>query len=63
MSCRRCDFDNTGSFVSEIAIHIPGLNGVNRPIVWVFPEVAVCFGCGFSELIVPEEDLSVLSKE
>jgi len=63
MSCRRCIFDKTGTFVSEIAIHFPGLNGLNRPIVWVFPEVAVCFRCGFSEFIVPEEDLSVLSKD
>jgi hypothetical protein len=63
MSCRRCAYDPTGTFVSEIAIHFPGLNGLNKPVVWVFPVIAVCFRCGFSEFSVPEEELSVLSKD
>ena len=61
MSCRRCASENIRAFVSEVAIHFPGLDNLDKPILWVFPELAVCLYCGFSELTVPERELSVLS--
>jgi hypothetical protein len=33
---------------------------VNKPTVWVFPEVLVCLDCGVSEFTVPETELRVL---
>jgi hypothetical protein len=47
----------------EIAIHFPGVKGLEKPIVWVFPEVLVCLSCGNAEFVVPERELRVLAKD
>ena len=59
MICKRCATE-TKIFNSEIAIHFPGLAGLNKPIVWVFPKLLVCLQCGFTEFTVPERELNVL---
>jgi hypothetical protein len=33
MACKRCDSDNQSTFNGEIAIHFPGLEGLEKPIV------------------------------
>ena len=43
-----------------MALHFPGLDGLNKPIVWVFPKISVCLDCGLAEFIVPEKELEVL---
>jgi hypothetical protein len=43
-----------------MAIHFPGLKNVNKPTVWLFPEVLICLDCGVSEFTVPETELRVL---
>jgi len=58
--CRSCQSANQGTFSGEIAIHFPGLEGLNKPIVWVFPKLLVCLNCGFTEFAVPEADLRIL---
>ena len=60
MACKRCASDNHKAFNGEIAIHFPGRKGLDKPIVWVFPQLGVCLECGFTEFIVPERELSVL---
>jgi hypothetical protein len=60
MSCKQCGSDNPGRFNGEVAIHFPGLDGLDKPIVWVFPKLAVCLDCGFAEFTVPHRELSVL---
>jgi hypothetical protein len=47
-------------FNSEIAIHFPGLEGLDKPIVWIFPKLVVCLHCGFAEFAVPEREMQVL---
>lgn len=59
MICHHCE-STRKSFTSEIAIHFPGLDGLNKPLVWVFPEVKVCLNCGTAEFVVPEKELRVL---
>jgi len=49
-------------FNGEIAIHFRGLEGLDTPIVWVFPKLAVCLDCGFTEFTVPERELQVLQR-
>lgn len=45
-----------------MALHFPGLKGLDKPIVWVFPEVLVCLECGLAEFSIPETELGVLAK-
>jgi len=54
--------DRPSSFNGEVAIHVPGLEGLNDPIVWVFPKVLVCLHCGVSQFVACETELSVLAK-
>jgi hypothetical protein len=60
MACKRCASENQNTLNGEVAIHFPGLKGLDKPIVWAFPKLAVCLECGFTEFIVPERELSVL---
>ena len=60
MSCKVCLSATTHTFAAEIAIHFPGLAGLNKPIVWVFPEVRVCLDCGLAEFEIPEEQMRQL---
>ena len=63
MSCKSCHSDNQREFNGEIAIHFPGLKGLDKPIVWVFPKLVVCLDCGFTEFVVPETELRALRDE
>ena len=60
MSCKSCQSQNEREFSAEVAIHFPGLNGLEKPIVWVFPKPLVCLDCGFTEFTVPGKELRVL---
>ena len=59
-ACPSCGLVNQSRFPAEMAIHFPGLKNVNKPTVWVFPEVLVWLDCGVSEFTVPETELRVL---
>jgi hypothetical protein len=62
LACKQCTSDNQRAFRSEVAIHFPGLKGLGKPIVWMFPKPLVCLECGFTEFTVPERELIVLVK-
>jgi hypothetical protein len=62
MVCKRCASNQQSAFNGEIAIHFPGLKGLDKHIVWVFPKLAVCLECGFTDFTVPKKELSVLVK-
>ena len=62
MTCKRCDSENLSTFTGEVAIHFVGLKDLDKPIVWAFPQLAVCLKCGFTEFTIPERELSVLVK-
>lgn len=61
MLCRSCKSTNQRLFGSEISIHFPGLDGLNKPTVMVFPQLAVCLECGRAEFQMPESELCFLS--
>ena len=63
MSCKSCHSENQAEFNGEIAIHFPGLKGLDQPIVWVFPKLVVCLDCGFTEFAIPETELRVLRED
>ena len=54
MSCRGCSSHRLEEFNGEVAIHFPGLAGIDKPIVWVFPKLMACLECGVVEFAVPE---------
>lgn len=62
MPCKSCQSDAQETFNGEIAIHFPGLQGLKKPIVRVFPKLVVCLDCGFAEFLVPESELRLLSE-
>jgi hypothetical protein len=63
MSCNSCKSENQSNFNGEIAIHIPGLKGLDKPIMWVFPKLAVCLDCGLTEFVIRDTELRVLREE
>jgi hypothetical protein len=54
MGCRQCCSANQGKFGIEMNIHFPGYEGLQKPSLWIFPEVMVCLDCGFAEFTVTE---------
>jgi hypothetical protein len=63
MVCKQCSSDNQRPFTSEVAVHFPGLKGLDKPIVWVFPKLVVCLDCGFTEFTIFETELRQLAKD
>ena len=63
MSCKSCQSANTRTFGSEIGMHFPGLKGLDKPIVWVFPKIEVCLECSFAGFQIPESELRVLGQD
>ena len=57
MSCKSCQSVNQSKLNGEIAVHLPGLKNLDKPIIWVFPELVVCLDCGFTEFVIPATEL------
>ena len=55
-------FAGQRNFNAEIGIHFPGLEGLDKPVVWVFPQLVVCFNCGFTEFVIPQRELRQLAQ-
>ena len=62
MRCKSCGSVDQKKFIGEMGIRSPGLKGLDKPIVWVFPELIVCLDCGIAEFAVPETELRVLAR-
>ena len=59
--CRSCGTSPAvQKFDAEVAIHFPRLDGLTKPIVRVFPRILVCLDCGFTGLVVPDEQKKTL---
>jgi hypothetical protein len=63
MTCKWCGSDKQRRFIAEVVIHFPGLASLNKPAVFVFPELFLCLNCGKAEFVVPENDLRTLAKD
>jgi hypothetical protein len=59
--CGSCPSEKQATYEAEIAIHFPGLEGLDKPIVWVFPNVRICLECGRTEFSIPKRELGVLA--
>jgi hypothetical protein len=50
-------------FTAEVNIHFPGMDGLTKPTVLVFPQLSVCLGCGVAHFDVPDAELKRLADE
>ena len=62
MRCKRCASDYLKDLAGELAIHFPGLEGLNKPLVLVHPKLTVCLNCGFVEFVLPDEQKEQLKR-
>jgi hypothetical protein len=63
MACKVCGFDRQSKVNGEIGIRYPGLQGLEQPIVWVFPQLLVCLNCGTAQFAIPNALLSVFAED
>jgi len=63
MACKSCQSQNQRNLDAEIGIHFPGLKGLDKPLVFVFPKLLVCLNCGFTEFAIPETELRKLARD
>lgn len=63
MSCRSCQSENRAAFPSEINIHFPGSENLDKPTVLAFPELMVCLDCGFVEFLLEKDKLYELTED
>jgi hypothetical protein len=52
-----CSSGNQTEFPAEIAVHVPGLKNLNKPIVFIFPKLVVCLDRGFTQFALPAPEL------
>ena len=62
LACRLCGSENVHKLRGEIAMRSPGLKNIDKPEVWLFPDIIVCTDCGIAEFAVPEAELRMLAK-
>jgi hypothetical protein len=61
MACVSCHSVNQRVFPAEINVHFPGLEGLDKPTVWLFPRLLVCLDCAFTQFTIPNVKLRQLS--
>ena len=62
MTCTRCASDRPKGFSGELAIHFPGLEGLSKTPLLVYPNLTICLGCGYAEFDLPEEKVEQLRR-
>ena len=62
MSCKRCGSEKQTKFGTEMNVHFPGWEGLDKSsVVLPFAEVLICLDCGLSEFTVPDRELRALA--
>lgn len=63
MTCRRCVFNIVKDFDGELAIHFPGVEGLDKQHVLVNSKLKACLNCGYVEFVLPDEQLEQLKND
>jgi hypothetical protein len=63
MPCVSCGSVNQRKFNAEMGLHFPKLKDIDKPVVWLFPEVSVCLDCRAAQFTVPEVELRQLADQ
>jgi|SRR5690348_9029188 hypothetical protein len=62
MACKACGSINEQKLNGEINLHFPGIEGLDKPTVWVFPQVIVCLDCGYAQFSVQQPELKRIAE-
>jgi len=57
-----CSSKNQRKLSAELALHFRGRKGLDKPIVWGFPEISVCLNFGFAVFILADAPLKELGQ-
>jgi hypothetical protein len=60
--CNSCASASLSEFDSEVNIYFSGLRRLNKPSIFVFPEIMVCLNCGSLGSTLSAEELRILQK-
>jgi hypothetical protein len=63
MKCLSCQSTSQSMFPAELNIHFPGLEGLDKPTVWAFPQLLVCFDCGFTQFTLSSDQVRTLQSD
>ena len=55
--CQSCASWNLVRLSTEICLHFPGLSGLERGPIFVFPKLTICLDCGFLHSRLSAEEL------
>jgi hypothetical protein len=61
MYCPHCVSGTQAEVTAEINIQFSGATNIDRPGIFVFPNLLVCLECGFSRFTMPETELAMLA--
>ena len=56
-SCPSCGSANLSNIGGELALRFRGLQNLDKPTLFVFPEVVACLDCGASRFEIPQQEL------
>jgi hypothetical protein len=56
----QCTHSNQKQFPAEINVHFPGIEMIDKPTVWVFPQMGVCMECGLAQFVIAHRELAQL---
>jgi len=63
MSCKSCASSRQIEILGEIYLHFAGgLRGLDKPLVWVYPQVILCLDCGAAQFDVPQAELRLIQE-
>jgi hypothetical protein len=62
MSCPACRSSNVAEFTAETIIHFAASKNLDKPGVWLFPQLSICLDCGSSRFTVAESELALLTE-
>jgi hypothetical protein len=61
--CEACGSTSLDQYTSEICIHFPGVNSLEKVSVLAFPKLVICLDCGFTRSTLSHEELQPLREE
>ena len=63
MSCVQCASNNEAEFPTELVFHFFGLQGLDKPGIFLYPKILVCLHCGFSWFTTSAAEKALLAKD